>query len=113
MESVADFYAALDEFGLPVLTSACELLQLDRLVRRYPAAARKAITLHRQAAGRKRSAPAWTRAGDVGGLPLWRWTGGQAVYLATGDTDQLRFVGAALSRFDEMTADELRAYLSE
>ncbi|GAA4624535.1 hypothetical protein GCM10023196_025060 [Actinoallomurus vinaceus] len=31
--------------------------------------------------------------------------------MATGDTDQLRFLGMALARFDEMTADELRSYL--
>ncbi len=112
MESVAGFYAAVDEFGLPAVTSACELLQLDRLVRRYPAAARKALALHRPAPDHTGAVPNWTRTGDINGLPLWRWTGGRPVYLATGDTDQLRYVGVALSRFDAMTAEELRAYLA-
>jgi hypothetical protein len=31
--------------------------------------------------------------------------------VATGDTDQLRFLAVALRRFDEMTAEELDAYL--
>lgn len=31
--------------------------------------------------------------------------------MATGDIDQLRFLGAALGRFDRMTAEEFHAYL--
>lgn len=113
MESISSFYTALDESGLPALTAACELLQLDRLVRRYPAAARKALALHQPPLDHGGSMPGWTRTGTVNGMPLWQWTGGQPVYLATGDLDQLRFVGVALSRFDEMTADQLHASLSE
>lgn len=113
MESISAFYAALDESGLPALTAACELLQLDRLVRRYPAAARKALALHRPTLDHEESIQGWTRTGTVNALPLWQWTGGQPIYLATGDLDQLRFVGVALSRFDEMTADQLHAYFSE
>ena len=45
-ESVAAFYRAIDRLGLPALTSACELLQLDRLVRRYPDAAAKSLELY-------------------------------------------------------------------
>ncbi|MCO5998807.1 hypothetical protein [Actinoallomurus rhizosphaericola] len=52
----------------------------------------------------------WSAAPDTGGLPLWRWAGGQ-VCVATSDTDQLRFLAVALRRFDEMTTEELTAYL--
>ncbi|MEV5705346.1 hypothetical protein [Actinoallomurus sp. NPDC052274] len=52
-ESIAAFYNAIDRLGLPAMTSACELLQLDRLVRRYPQAARKSLELHYQDEGRK------------------------------------------------------------
>ncbi|MFL6053764.1 MAG: hypothetical protein ACJ72W_12740 [Actinoallomurus sp.] len=43
----------------------------------------------------------WSSVLDTGGLPLWRWAGGQ-VCVATGDTDQFRFLAVALRRFDEM-----------
>jgi hypothetical protein len=33
--------------------------------------------------------------------------------VATGDIDQLRFIGATLARFDQMTAEELHAYLHD
>ena len=49
-------------------------------------------------------------APDVDGSPGWRWRGGP-VYVATGDLDQLRFLGVALRHFDRMTAEQLRAYL--
>ncbi|GAA4624539.1 hypothetical protein GCM10023196_025080 [Actinoallomurus vinaceus] len=54
--------------------------------------------------------PEWSPVPDTGGLPLRRWADGP-VCVATGDTDQLRFLGVALARFDEMTADELHSYL--
>lgn len=113
MESVAGFYTAVDELGLPAVTAACELLQLDRLIRRYPAAARKALALHRPTPDHPTPPPGWKRTGDLGGLPLWQWTTGRPVYLATRDTDQLRYLGTALSRFDTMTAEQLRTYLGE
>jgi hypothetical protein len=54
----------------------------------------------------------WVRVGDdVEGVPLWRWNG-QPVYAATRDTDQLLFLGAALARFDEMSAEEFHAFIS-
>jgi hypothetical protein len=48
MESVRTFWAAIDRLGLPAMTSACELTQLDRLVRKYPHAARKSLALYDQ-----------------------------------------------------------------
>lgn len=44
--------------------------------------------------------------------PLWQWADGR-VRVATGDIDQLRFIGATLARFDQMTAEELHAYLHD
>ncbi|GAA4632526.1 hypothetical protein GCM10023196_066270 [Actinoallomurus vinaceus] len=46
-ESIAAFYDAIDRFGLSAVTPACELIQLDRLVRRYPQAASKSLELYR------------------------------------------------------------------
>ncbi|GAB3980455.1 hypothetical protein GCM10029978_078560 [Actinoallomurus acanthiterrae] len=46
LESVRAFNAAIDRLGLPAMTAACELTQLDRLIRRYPEAARKSLQLH-------------------------------------------------------------------
>ncbi|MCO5967684.1 hypothetical protein [Actinoallomurus soli] len=48
LESVRAFNAAIDRLGLPAMTAACELTQLDRLVRRYPEAARKSLQLLEQ-----------------------------------------------------------------
>ncbi|MEV5708791.1 hypothetical protein [Actinoallomurus sp. NPDC052274] len=54
----------------------------------------------------------WARVGnDVNGIPLWQWKG-EPVYAATRDTDQLLFLGAALVRFDEMSAEEFHAFIS-
>ena len=47
---------------------------------------------------------------DVDGIPAWRWDDG-VVCVATGDLDQLRYIGVALRRFDRMTAGELHAFL--
>jgi hypothetical protein len=46
LESVRAFNAVIDRLGLPAMTAACELMQLDRLVRRYPEAARKSLQLY-------------------------------------------------------------------
>ncbi|MFL6051726.1 MAG: hypothetical protein ACJ72W_02235, partial [Actinoallomurus sp.] len=43
--------------------------------------------------------PGWSAASSLNGIPLWEWAGGP-VYVATADLDQLRFLGAALSRFE-------------
>jgi hypothetical protein len=91
---------------------SAELLHLDFLVRKYPAAARMSVQLPRIPVDLP-APPGWSPASDLNGVPLWRWHGGRPVYVATGDLDQLRFLGVALSRFDRMTAGELRAYLGE
>lgn len=54
LESVRAFNAAIDRLGLPAMTSACELTQLDRLIRKYPAAARKSLQLYER---QRRSGP--------------------------------------------------------
>jgi hypothetical protein len=48
LESVRAFNAAIDRFRLPAMAAACELTQLDRLVRKYPEAARKSLELYEQ-----------------------------------------------------------------
>lgn len=54
----------------------------------------------------------WVRVpGDAGGIPLWQWQG-EPVYAATRDMDQLRFIDAALTRFDEMSAEEFHHFVS-
>ena len=54
----------------------------------------------------------WVRVGDeVSGISLWRWND-EPVYAATHDMDQLMFLGAALARFDEMSAEEFHAFVS-
>jgi hypothetical protein len=57
----------------------------------------------------------WVRVlradGDPDGVPLWRWRHGPC-YVATRDMDQLRFLGAALTRFEQMTGPELRAFVA-
>ncbi len=56
--------------------------------------------------------PGWVRVpGDADGIPLWQWQG-EPVYAATRDMDQLRFIGAALTRFDEMDAEEFHHFVS-
>ncbi|MCO6004668.1 hypothetical protein NE236_06720 [Actinoallomurus purpureus] len=46
MRSVNEFLATLDSIGSQGVSQAVELTQLDRLVRRYPEAARKSIELY-------------------------------------------------------------------
>ncbi|MEV5752374.1 hypothetical protein AB0L00_31540 [Actinoallomurus sp. NPDC052308] len=46
LESVRALNAAIDRLGLSAATAACELTQLDRLVRRYPDAARKSLEMY-------------------------------------------------------------------
>lgn len=43
--SIETFYGFIDRLGLPAVSEACALMQLDRLVRRYPAAARESLRL--------------------------------------------------------------------
>lgn len=54
--------------------------------------------------------PRWAHAGDTDGVPLWK-RDGEACYVATRDMDQLRFLGAALAWFEEMSGPELHAFV--
>ncbi|GAA4626416.1 hypothetical protein GCM10023196_034590 [Actinoallomurus vinaceus] len=110
MRSLSTLRALVDSLATRSPSAANELLQLDFLVRKYPAAARKSLQLQQRARTDLPAPPGWSPTPDVDGLPLWRWAGGQ-VCVATGDIDQLRFLGVALARFDEMTAEELHTYL--
>jgi hypothetical protein len=94
-------------------SASAELLRLDFLVRKYPAAAHMSLRFAQRTRVNLPAPPGWSPEADLSGVPLWRWHGGCPVYVATGDLDQLRFLGAALSRFDRMTAEELHAYLRE
>ncbi len=91
-------------------SEASDLLRLDFLVRKYPAAARMSLRLAQRPQVASPAPVGWSSVPDADGLPLWRWTGGR-VCVATGDMDQLRFIGVALDRFDRMTAEELHAYV--
>lgn len=54
----------------------------------------------------------WIRfPGEVLGVPLWKWRDGD-FYAATRDMDQLLFIGAALTLFDEMSALEFHTFVS-
>lgn len=46
MRSIDALHAALDAIGVPGVSEAAELIRLDRLVRRYPEAARKSLELY-------------------------------------------------------------------
>lgn len=91
-------------------SEAGELLRLDFLVRKYPAAARTSLRLLARSQIGVQAPACWSRRGEIGGVPLWRW-GDEPVYLATGDMGRLCFVGVALRRFDAMSAEELHRYL--
>lgn len=91
-------------------SEASDLLRLDVLVRKYPAAARTSLCLAQRSPDAPPAPAGWSSVPDPGGLPWWRWAGGR-ICVATGDMDQLRFIGAALDRFDQMTAEELHAHV--
>ncbi|MEV5746649.1 hypothetical protein AB0L00_02430 [Actinoallomurus sp. NPDC052308] len=55
MRSVARFRAALDAIDSPDVSAAAELIRLDRLVRRYPEAARKSLELRDRQRGPHRA----------------------------------------------------------
>ncbi|MEV0405618.1 hypothetical protein [Actinoallomurus sp. NPDC050550] len=111
MRSLPALRALVDSLATHPPSEARELLRLDFLVRKYPAAARMSVQRSQRAHIDLPEPPQeWTSTLDTGGLPLWRWSGGP-VCVATRDTDQLRFLEVALKRFDEMTAEELHAYL--
>jgi hypothetical protein len=56
--------------------------------------------------------PGWDRiADDVRGVPLWKRQD-EPCYVATRDTDQLLFIGAALARFDRMSGEEFHEFVS-
>jgi hypothetical protein len=112
VRSLPALRALIDSLAARSPSEAGDLLRLDFLVRRYPAAARMSLRLLQPVPVGRPAPPGWAPAPDVDGIPGWRWRGGP-VYVATSDLDQLRFIGVALRRFDHMTADELHAYLGE
>jgi hypothetical protein len=110
MRSLPALRALVDSLATRSPSEARELLHLDFLIRNYPAAARMSLQRRQRVEPELPAPPRWSPVPDTGGLPLWRWAGGQ-VCVATADLDQLRFLELALARFDEMTADELHACL--
>ncbi len=112
IRSLPALRALIDSLAARSPSEASELLQLDFLVRKYPAAARTSLRLLLRSGIRVQAPGEWSRRAEIDGVPLWRW-GNEPVYMATTDMDQLRYVGVALRRFDAMTAEELRAYLRE
>ncbi|MCO5998236.1 hypothetical protein [Actinoallomurus rhizosphaericola] len=93
-------------------STSAELLQLDRLIRKYPAAAALGLRLAQRIPADLPAPPGWSAAASLNGILLWQWHGGTP-YVATADLDQLHFLGVSLSRFDRMTAEQLRAYVEE
>ncbi|GAA4612567.1 hypothetical protein GCM10023195_54000 [Actinoallomurus liliacearum] len=111
IRSLPGLRALVDSLAAHPPSEARALLHLDFLIRKYPAAARMSLQRRQRADTDPPTPPqGWSPVLDTGGLPLWRWAGGQ-VCVATTDTDQLRYLAVALRRFDEMTPEELHAYL--
>ncbi|MEV5705566.1 hypothetical protein [Actinoallomurus sp. NPDC052274] len=112
LRSLPALRALVDSLAAQPPSEARALLHLDFLVRKYPAAARVSLQRRQRADTDPPTPPPpeWSPVLDTGGLPLWRWSGGP-VCVATTDTDQLRYLAVALRRFDEMTTEELHAYL--
>ncbi|MEV0404119.1 hypothetical protein [Actinoallomurus sp. NPDC050550] len=110
MRSLPALRELVDSLAKRSPSEARELLQLDFLIRRYPAAAWTSLQRRQRTQAALPALPKWSPAPDTGGRPLWRWADGQ-VCVANGDIDQLRFLDVALARFDETTADELHTYL--
>lgn len=99
LRSLPALRALIDSLAAPPASEARELLYLDRLVRRYPAAARTSLHLWERPPTDVPIPAGWSPAWDLQGLPLWRRTG-RRLCVATGDIDRLRFIGTALDRFD-------------
>ncbi|MEV5751555.1 hypothetical protein AB0L00_27350 [Actinoallomurus sp. NPDC052308] len=110
MRSLPALRALVDSMAGRSPSEARQLLQLDFLIRKYPAAARMSLQRRQRTEPEQPAPPGWSSAWDTGGLPLWKWASGR-VCVATTDADQLRYLAVALTRFDEMTAEELHAYL--
>jgi hypothetical protein len=55
--------------------------------------------------------PNWTRAGEINGTPVWRWKN-EPFHAVTCDMDQLLFLDAALTDFDQMTSHEFHRYVT-
>jgi hypothetical protein len=111
MRSLSTLRALVGTFSERTSSTSAELLQLDYL-RKYPAAAALSLKLAQRIPADLPAPPGWSAAANLNGVPLWEWRGG-GLYVATADLDQLRFLGAALSRCDRMTAEQLRAYIGE
>ncbi len=57
--------------------------------------------------------PGWIRLDvEADGVPLWKRQD-EPVYVGTGDMDQLRFLGAALIRFERMSPQEFVSFIAE
>jgi hypothetical protein len=108
--ALPELRALIDSLAGRSPSEARDLLRLDLLVRRYPAAARASLNLRRRIVAEGPEPPGWCRVSGTDGLPVWLWRAG-SVHVATEDMDQLRYLGVALARFDRMSADELHAYL--
>lgn len=58
------------------------------------------------------SSPGWIRTGEeIDGVPILKRRD-ESCYIAAGDADQLRFIMAALTRFDHMTGPEFHAFMT-
>jgi hypothetical protein len=99
----------IDSLAARSPSEANELLKLDFLVRKHPAAAQMSLRLRQRARTDLSAPPGWAPSQDTG-LPLWRWLGGN-LYVATDDMDRLRFLGTTLARFDHMTAKEIQGHV--
>jgi hypothetical protein len=82
-------------------SEANELLKLDFLIRKHPAAAQLSLRLWQRARTDPPAPPGWAPSQDPR-LPLWRWLVSE-LGVATDDMDRLRLLGTALARFDQMT----------
>lgn len=70
------------------------------------------LNLRRRTVAEPPAPPGWCRVSGTADLPVWLWRAG-SVHVATEDMDQLRYLGAALARFDRTSAEEPHAYLRE
>ncbi|GAB3969547.1 hypothetical protein GCM10029978_041050 [Actinoallomurus acanthiterrae] len=111
MRSLSRLRKSIDSLTEKPPSSSTELLQLDSLIRKYPAAASMSLKFAQRIPADLPAPPGWSPTSSLNGVPLWEWHGDGPVYVATADLDRLRFLGVALSHFDRMTAEQLRAYI--
>lgn len=96
MRSLPALRALADSLAAYPPSEARELLRLDFLVRKYPAAARMSMQ-RRQRTDADLPVPPQGRSSvlDTGGLPLWRWAAGPALRSALGVQGARRRSGSA------------------